>query len=739
MTIDNQPVASHPAAPPVSLSTVRNKFASLPPVLWVAFGYLMLTSLFTFPLLFNFGHGLPGTLIEDRNQNLWNLWWVKEALLHFRNPFRTDFIYQPEAISLYFYTLHPLNGFLSLPVQLLFGPLAGYDFTVFFSFIMAGVGSWLLLEYLCANGWAAFAASLIFVFSAYHLYTLVGLMQLISLEWLPFYILFCLKTVRAPQNRIRNAGLAAFFLVCIALTDWYYTVFVLGFTLFYAFWLAAGRLWQRYRRPLPTANTGQSDLRMLGLILLLFGLAMSPVLWPMLRELNTTSYYLPDPNDLQKYAPDLFSFLVPPLKANLLGGLTQNLPVALRHEVYLGYLALVLALLGAFVNRASRMWLILSGLYWLLACGPTLKINGLDTGFPMPYALIQNWPVLKIMRSPDRFIVITMLGLAICAAFGLTWLFGQLSARTGQRDWLLAAVTVLCLTLELLQIPLAVNDYRVSPFLEKLGQDPSDYAILNLPGQSADWTGAERMAEQTFHHKRIFDGYLSREYPHPFENQAPAFRELTTLKFNQDISVPSGSETLQDLWNSALSFYRVRYIVLDLPRNAKQTQHTDLNAYRAAIQKIAPGQPVYQDQTIEVYRVPAIAQPRPFIQIGDGWLEPEPNSPTPDTLYHRWAAGPANLDLLWQGPNPITTRLIFKMGVLKDPFPATIKLDGVPVWTGPLGTTQDIPLDLKLASGTHHLTFEIAGQPASPKTLGLGSDPRKLLFYLTGVSLEPVG
>lgn len=81
---------------------------------------------------------MPGTLLEDRDQNLWNLWWVRNSLLHLRNPFRTDFIYQPEAISLYFHTLHPLNGLISLPVQLLFGMVVAYNFVVFFSFVAAG-------------------------------------------------------------------------------------------------------------------------------------------------------------------------------------------------------------------------------------------------------------------------------------------------------------------------------------------------------------------------------------------------------------------------------------------------------------------------------------------------------------------------------------------------------------------------------------------------------------------------
>ncbi len=47
--------------------------------------HIILSVLFTWPLVLNFlpgsGTTVPGFMREDRDQNLWNLWWTRQALL----------------------------------------------------------------------------------------------------------------------------------------------------------------------------------------------------------------------------------------------------------------------------------------------------------------------------------------------------------------------------------------------------------------------------------------------------------------------------------------------------------------------------------------------------------------------------------------------------------------------------------------------------------------------------------
>lgn len=171
---------------------------------------------------------------------------------------------------------------------------------------------------------------------------------------------------------------------------------------------------------------------------MIFGLTISPLLLAMFNEMGVTTYYLPDPNVTRNFSADLLAMFVPPTTSTLFGNLSANVLTAhdltgsMAAQVFLGYLPLGLAMLGLVVTTRSRFWGISGLLFAVFALGPALQVNGPQPGWWLPYALIENLPVVKIMRSPDRFIVITMLCLAFCASYGLRWLINSLYRRWPQ-------------------------------------------------------------------------------------------------------------------------------------------------------------------------------------------------------------------------------------------------------------------------------------------------------------------
>ena len=171
---------------------------------------------------------------------------------------------------------------------------------------------------------AAFAAGIVFTFSPFHVAHLLGHMQVISLEWMPFFALYLLRTVdsgmetgswkleaddarhatpHAPRPVLRNGVLAAFFLILVALCDWYYVLYCLIFTAVVAFGSAvprfAGHAPLRKRSASPTASRGARSpapllLRTLATITaiwLLWAAALSPVLVPMIREARAVTIH----------------------------------------------------------------------------------------------------------------------------------------------------------------------------------------------------------------------------------------------------------------------------------------------------------------------------------------------------------------------------------------------------------------------------------------------------------------
>ncbi len=142
----------------------------------------------------------------------------------------------------------------------LFSLATTYNIIVLFSFIMTGYGAFLLVHYICGNRWAALVGSVVFAYSAYHVATMRGLLQLISLEWVPFFVLFYLLALFSPgwQSR-RDFGTwlwqralpAGFFLFLVSLVDWYYTMFSIMVAGLVAIYLPVRYLWERSRHESP--------------------------------------------------------------------------------------------------------------------------------------------------------------------------------------------------------------------------------------------------------------------------------------------------------------------------------------------------------------------------------------------------------------------------------------------------------------------------------------------------------
>ena len=110
-------------------------------------GYFLLALLVTYPVVVQFASGVPGDLVADRNQNLWNLWWVKESLFAFDNPFHTDMLYYPYGADLYYHTLALPLGLIGLIPQLLSGLPAAYNTVLLVGFTLSGYGMFRILDF----------------------------------------------------------------------------------------------------------------------------------------------------------------------------------------------------------------------------------------------------------------------------------------------------------------------------------------------------------------------------------------------------------------------------------------------------------------------------------------------------------------------------------------------------------------------------------------------------------------
>jgi hypothetical protein len=194
--------------------------------------FALLAVVLTWPLASHFTTHVTGDGIDDPAL-AWNLWWVKVRLVDQFAPdiFHAGWMFHPVAVNLAFYTLTPLNGLLSIPLQTGFSLVVANNLLLLSSFVLGAFGAYLLaldqLRWLTGPAslsaprpaarvdgrfLAALAAGVIYAFASSKLfYASLGQFNIASSQWSPFCVLLLLRMVQAPRRRLRSAALAGLF------------------------------------------------------------------------------------------------------------------------------------------------------------------------------------------------------------------------------------------------------------------------------------------------------------------------------------------------------------------------------------------------------------------------------------------------------------------------------------------------------------------------------------------------
>ena len=596
-----------------------------------------LTLLLTWPLARSLGSAIPGDAF-DGWQNYWNLWWVRRSLLELHtHPYFTTALYHPTGVALWFQTINVFNGLASLPVQLAWNLYGAYNAVVLFSFTVAGYGTTILsLDVLRRAGarpgqrlWASsVVAGAVFTFAPFHFAHLLGHMQVFSLQFIPFYVLYLLRSLSSRRGlSYRDATLAALFLILAGLCDWY-AVLYLGL------WTALALLWLAVRRQLHRPQLGS-----VALIALLFLVVTSPLLLPMVRESLRYDFMRPPPGQIADLSADLLGFIVPsgqhPLWGHWAAQVRSHFPSSpAENTVYAGLVPTLLAVYGLW-RRQLRLWFWAASAltFALFALGPILHIGGqvvnLAGGRPfyLPYALLLRLPFFDIARTVARYDLVVMLSLAILAGGGLYTLLARLKSRPestqgaprgrGAPVWG-AAVALGLVLFEFAPLPYPVSPPDTPAWYQTLAADPRPGGIMNLP---MSWDRPNYLLQQTIHGKPLTAGYISREDPRTLPGRIPV---LSDFRYKgpdiNAVDVATHAATLFD-------FAGIRWVVVDRyqmpggqasPLRAQARGERDVTD--ALVGAIFQGRsPVYQDDRLSVYETWAPDPPLPFVELGADW------------------------------------------------------------------------------------------------------------------------
>ncbi|MBE7473879.1 MAG: hypothetical protein DPW09_13100 [Anaerolineae bacterium] len=634
--------------------------------IWPILIYFLLTILMTWPTVLHLTDGIPGDGF-DGWQNYWNIWWVKKALLELgTTPFFTDYLYPPNGASLLFHTLNIFNSFWTLPIQLNFGLAIAYNAVVLVSFTLAGYGGYLLaldtLNRLRFTGRglrpAAFVGGLVFTMSPFHFAHLLGHMQVFSMIWPPFYVLWLLRTLQPPSplrrgvgGEVRNAALACLFLILATLVDWYHTLYLLIFTGLMLAWV----LWRRgdeeakrrgrevgeqefaHHPPPSIFHLLSSTLYPLLLIGLGFALALSPMLVPMIRAARSTPELQTGLEQSITLSADLLAFILPsemhPLWGQWAKTIADTFSTTLSERlIFAGFVPLALAALA--IGRSWRQpwlkfWAFITASFFVLALGPYLHIGGkiVTLGgwpLPLPYLLLYHTvPFIGLTRSLSRYDLMVMLGLGVLAAIGLAYLSGvrcqvsgvkcQVSSVTIRHSPFtirhsLPLLAALLICFEFLAIPYPISKIDTPQFYFDLAQQPGDFAIAELP---MNWDRPTPMLYQTAHGKRLLTAYTSRDNPLELAWRTPVFQHWRYL--GPDII----DQPLDRIAPTIFYDFNLRYIVLDYYQMPPGPEREATERWVAAA--LPNTLPIYDDGRLKVYPTPLRREPQPYLSLGQGW------------------------------------------------------------------------------------------------------------------------
>jgi hypothetical protein len=536
------------------------------PHLTVFGGYLALAVAATWPLIPRFTTAIGGDL-GDAWQTLWGFWWWSDSIGRGESPYFCDVLRWPWGVPMWFQTFD-LPAALALvpfwPLTPRVPEVALYNAVLFASYPLSGFTIYLLCRELWGGQLAPALAGALYTVSAFHFGHALGHLHIVSMEWSPLYFL---GLVRAVRRRGPGAPLLAGGALALAATSsFYHLMFCFVGT------LVLLAVWMRTER---ASLLSGAFLRRAALLLATF-LALAGWLYlGMWRALRAEPYA--GAHDALRYSADLLSFFVPNAASAWRGtwgawrGFTGN---DAESASYIGYVALALAALAAARARASRPWLAIALVGFVLSLGPRLHVNGRLAGPPLPYAWLEAaLPTLRFTGVPVRFGWLVTFGVAVAAGGALASI-----VRAGRRGPALACLVTAVALLESWPHPFVMSAWPAPRFLRDLARDGQRWAVLDATSPT------RQLWHQVLHRHPQVGGYVTRA-PERLERlltETPALRPF----FGDGGALQSRPETLR-----ALQELNVRFVIVDGPR---------LAAARALRVPVA-----YQGDGITVFEVPA--------------------------------------------------------------------------------------------------------------------------------------
>jgi hypothetical protein len=470
--------------------------------------YFVFFCIFTWPWITHF-NGWYFTDKGDGLQNVWNMWWVDKSVTQLHQlPWHTGFLHAPWGVTLLGQTLNPFNGFTGILLIHVLGLslVQAFNVMIIFSFVVAGLTTFWLCQYLSRSYWASIVGGFIFTFSSYHFAHAVGHMQLVSLEWIPLFILLWWRFMKKPGYFLAVGSSVS--LLLVLLCDYYYFLYSLliaAFIFIYLLWSKEISWLKNKMAYLPIAAFVSISI-----------IIVAPLPLALLH-LNSHQK-LEGAHNARIFSTDIFTPFID-------GGLWHfsNLTHSYwRHvkaftsesTVYLTWSLLIVFVISWLkrknLNKNYYFWVFIALFFGIMSLGPRLHYGGHTLEIvPMPYVLLEKIvPGLKLSGVPVRMMLMTTLSLAVVASL----VFAKLDLKA-VKGRILLAVFVAIYALEVWPAALPLTPAALPKYVDVLQKLPAGVVLDNAAPSSS-----VQLLDQTKDEKPMILGYISRT-PQSLEDQ----------------------------------------------------------------------------------------------------------------------------------------------------------------------------------------------------------------------------
>lgn len=531
--------------------------------------YLAITLIMSYPLILHFRNFFIGGP-ADGSMSVWSLWWMKYSLADLRqNPLDCSYIFYPDGVNLVYHSLPKVLGLLGIPFQLLIGLTATYNLVIISTFVGTALITYWLAYKLVGMRIPAFIAGAIFAFCPYR-WGQINHLTLLSTMLIPLYAgLLFVSREKVSWNNWKSwsyfvlAGLA---LGAMAYDTEYYSVFLVIFTaVFCAFYFP----FKNYREGI---SRWLAMLAGFGLTFAVAGIVYAPMFLAAQKELAANGDYVSFPISLTAmYGADLTAFIIPDSTSEFLGQTFSEIVkrYSAAETSFIGWTAMLLAITGVVFYRRSRqvwMWMFSAAFFAACALGPYVVVLGNKYTVPTPYFLLARIPFIQSVRTPSRFIVITMLAIAMLAAYGTRGIIERLDKKEWKRYAVPAmAVAILVMLGIEYKAPTTLVSTRTPPVYEEIRANGGSGSIITMPlgwSTGVQYVGQEMTFTEIYqaeHRLPLVSGMVARA-PRKKVMQGiytPVLDNLANIYMR-----PSNLDMDPEAINRVLDEYQVSYIVV---------------------------------------------------------------------------------------------------------------------------------------------------------------------------------